>query len=77
MAARRGRPRVYTDAELLRHLRDVKRAKRRVPTMADFGPYRDPGLPSAQTYVKRYGSWGSAVEAAGMDRPGRGPRKGR
>ena len=72
-----GRPRVFTDDELLKAVRRFKRQNGRVPTMEDLGSEREPGYPSAQTLVRRFGSFASAIESAGFPRPSRGPRPAR
>lgn len=69
-----GRPRVFTDEELLEAIRRFHRTYGRVPRMIDLGEDRDPGLPSAQTLVRRFGSFANAVERAGFERPRRGRR---
>lgn len=72
----RGRPRLYSDVELLELIRQFHAGAGRPPTMVEFNdPERKSDYPSAGTYVKRFGSWANAIEAAGFDRPKRGPRR--
>lgn len=68
------RPKTFTDDQILKAIRRFKREAGRVPTMEDLGPMREPGYPSAQTLVNRFGSFGGAIEAAGFPRPTRGRR---
>lgn len=54
----------YTDEFLLEHLRRCYQETGFPPTMRTL-PH-GPGLPSAQTYIHRFGSWTAALEKAGL-----------
>lgn len=65
-------PRTFSDEDLLKAVRRYKRNFGRVPRVADLGPQREPGYPSATTLAARFGSYADAIEQAGFKRPRRG-----
>ncbi len=54
----------YTDEELLEDIRHLASRLGRVPKKRDMNEHGDHG---AKTYQDRWGSWSSAVEAAGFE----------
>ncbi|MBQ5812245.1 hypothetical protein IIW29_01555 [Candidatus Saccharibacteria bacterium] len=54
----------YTKQELIRQLKLKNREIGRIPTAADFN--NDPGMASAQTFRKRFGTFENALKAAGL-----------
>jgi len=64
MSESRGRPREYTDDEILDHIRRVADGNR-PPTWEEFNA--DADAPWCQTVQRHFGSWAEAVEAAGFD----------
>jgi len=72
MSEARGRPRQYSDAEILDHIRRVGDGE--APTQREFDA--DGRAPSTGTARNRFGSWSAAVTAAGFEtRPARRPRQ--
>lgn len=56
----------YSDEELLEILREVSKELGRTPKMTDFRKGHD-NMPSAGTFVIRFGSWTAALEKAGFN----------
>lgn len=73
-SSRRGRPQQFSDEELLNAVRHYAREFGRVPTVDDLSKGRPENYPSAGTLVRRFGSFGAAIEKAGFERPKRGRR---
>jgi len=68
MSEARGRPRQYSDAEILDHIRRLGDGE--APTAAEFDADED--APSMWTVRRRFESWDAAVTAAGFEtRPSR------
>jgi len=55
----------HSNAELLDTLRDLADELGRPPTVQEL--LARPGLPAPAAYVNRFGSWSSALEAAGLE----------
>lgn len=55
----------YSDEFLIKYLQDYFKKNGRPPTMRTLP--KGPGLPSAHTYIHRFGSWRAALEKAGLD----------
>lgn len=68
MSELRGRPREYSDEEMLNHIRRL--SDDGPPTRREFDD--DERAPSAWTARDRFGSWNEAVEAAGFEPDPRG-----
>ena len=66
-----GRPRVHSTEEMLQALREFREVHGRVPSQVDFNIRR----PNASVYKRRFGSWGDALRAAGMEPVYGRPRK--
>jgi len=64
MSKSRGRPRKYSDDEMLSHIRRLADGDR-PPTRAEFNS--DERAPRCRTVGRRFGSWADAVWAAGFD----------
>lgn len=62
-APRRGRPRRYTSEAMLEELRVFFETHGRVPSQVDFNIRR----PNTSVYKRRFGSWGDALRAAGLE----------
>lgn len=58
------REKEYTDEELLERLKIFEREVGRPPKVEDFK--NDPKYPSLSTYIRRFGSWNSALQVAGL-----------
>jgi len=66
-AARAGRPRVYSDEELITELQTLGAKLGRTPSRREIGG----ALPNKWTYSNRFGSWNNALVLAGFS-----PREG-
>ena len=62
-ANRGGRPREYSDEVMIHELQAFAREEGRVPAQGDFRLRR----PNVAAYKRRFGSWGNALRAAGME----------
>lgn len=56
---------VYTDDELLNHLKNFYRENKKIPTRRDFN--NNPEYPGYKTYCYRFGSWNNAIKLVGLD----------
>ena len=63
----------HTDEELIDLLKAKARSLGRTPTVREVNPDND--MPSAMTYINRFGSWNQALEAAGLTPNRRGRHK--
>jgi len=58
-------PQRYTEEELIERLHTLKDRVGRTPTIRHTNAYAD--IPAHSTYINRFGSWQSALDAAGLD----------
>ena len=63
----------HTDEELIDLLKAKARSLGRTPTVREVNPDND--MPSAMTYINRFGSWNQALKAAGLTPNRRGRHK--
>lgn len=56
---------IYTDDELLGHMKSFSEKNGKIPVQTDFAG--NPGYPNFMTYVKRFGSWSNALKIVKMD----------
>lgn len=65
------KPNMYSDEELLEDLRETNDS---VEGNLTIQKYNDNGSSSAQTHVRRFGSWNEAKEEAGLETSSRGSK---
>ncbi len=55
----------YTKKQLAGFMRELAESTGRVPTQVEMNI--EPGMPAQSTYIRRFGSWRAAHEAAGLE----------